>query len=143
MGVQKKKNAYGLWFTAQWFHDEIFGDTLYNTPTIPRRAFKYKDKNIRKNFLDFLNCTLIRPKQTLHIKLPATLRAQLNKISDRVIHLVREIGDINKYKIEQENYFLYDDSNMIEATLFSKLNKRSQIYGLILYFSDDKKLMQN
>ena len=139
----KKKNAYGLWFTAQWFHDEIFGDTLYNTPTIPRRAFKYKDKNIRKNFLDFLNCTLIRPKQTLHIKLPATLRAQLNKISDRVIHLVREIGDINKYKIEQENYFLYDDSNMIEATLFSKLNKRSQIYGLILYFSDDKKIMQN
>ena len=28
---------------------------------------------------------------------------------------------------------------MIEATFFSKLNKRIQIYGLISYFSDDKK----
>ena len=28
---------------------------------------------------------------------------------------------------------------MIEATFFSELNKRTQIYGLILFFSDDKK----
>ena len=82
---------------------------------------------------------MIRPSQTLHIKPAATLRAQLNKTSDQVIHLVKEIGDINKYKIEQEKYFLYDDSNMIEATFFSELNKRTQIYGLILFFSDDKK----
>ena len=60
----------------------------------------------------FLNCTMIRPNQTLHIKTPATLRAQLNKTSDRVIHLVKEIGGINKYKIEQEIFFLYDNSNI-------------------------------
>ena len=82
---------------------------------------------------------MIRPNQTLHIKPLATLRAQLNETSNHIIHLVKEIGDINKYKIEQENYFSYDDSNMIKATFISELNKRSQIYGLILYFGDDKK----
>ena len=112
----KTKNAYSSWFTAYWFHDEIFGGTLYNTPTIPRRLFKYKDKNLREIFAGFLSCTVIRPNQTLHIKPPATLRAQLSKTSDHVIHLVKEIGDINKYKIEQENYFSYNDNDMIEAT---------------------------
>ena len=82
---------------------------------------------------------MIRPNQTLHIKPLATLRAQLNKTRDHVIRLIKEIGDINKYKIEQENYFSYDDSNMIKATFISELNKRSQIYGVILYFGDDKK----
>ena len=90
----KTKNALGPCFTAQWFHDETFGDTLHNMPAIPRRVFKYKDKNIRENFARFLNCTVIRPKQALRIKPPATLRAQLNKTSDHVIHFVKEIGDI-------------------------------------------------
>ena len=78
---------------------------MYNTPTIPRSIFKYKDKNPRENFAGFLNCTMIRPNHTLLIIPPVTVRAQLNKTSDHVIHLVKEIGDINKYKIEQENYF--------------------------------------
>ena len=73
------------------------------------------------------------------MKPPPTMRVQLNKTSDHVIHLVKEIGDINKYKIGQENYSLYDDSNMIEATFFNELNKKFQIYGLISYLSDDKK----
>ena len=86
---------------------------------------------------------MIRPNQTLHITPAATLRAQLNKTSDQVVHFIKEIVYINKYKIEQENYFLYDDSNMTEATFFSELNKRTQIFGLILFFSDDKKILQN
>ena len=80
---------------AQWFLDEILGDTLYyNTPKLPRRVFKYKDKNLRENFAGFLNCTLIRPNQTLHIKPPATLRAQLNEIRDHVLHVAEQIDDI-------------------------------------------------
>ena len=46
---------------------------------------------------------------------------------------------MNKYKIEPENYFSYGDSSMIETTFFSELNKKNQIYGLIPYFSDNKK----
>ena len=114
---------------------------LYNTPTIPRRVFTYKDKNIKENFASFINRTVIRPDKILHIKPPVALKGQINKTSDHVIHLVKEISDINKYKIEQKKYFIYDDSNMIEASFFSELNKRIQIYVLISSFSDDKKIL--
>ena len=69
----KTKNVYSPWFTAQRFHDELFGDVLYNTSisrgvsisiSIPRRVFKYKDKNLRKNFEGFLNCTVTQPDIT-------------------------------------------------------------------------------
>ena len=79
------------------------------------------------------------PNQALEIKPLTTMRGQRNKASDHVIHLAKEIGDISKYKIVQENYSLYDDSNMTEATFFSELNKKFQIYELISYLSDDKK----
>ena len=71
------------------------------------------------------------------------MKAQLNKTSHRVINLVKEIGDINKYKIEHENYFLHHDNNIIDATFFSELNKKNQMYGIILYFSDNKKILPN
>lgn len=70
---------------------------FYNTSTIPGRVFKCKGKNLWENFANFLNCVVHRPNQTLRIKPPATVRAQLNKTSDRVIHLDKEIADINKY----------------------------------------------
>ena len=110
--------------TARWFHDEIFGYMLYNVPVIPLRLFRYWDKNIREDFAGFLNCNGNRPNQIVRIKPPATTRAQLNKTSDCVIHLIKEIGNIGKYKIEQENYVLYDNSNMILTTFFSELNKK-------------------
>ena len=39
--------------------------------------------------------------------------------------------------------FLYHDSNVIETTFFSELNKKIQIYGLMLYSRDNKKILQN
>ena len=80
----------------------------------------YRDKNLRENFASFSYCAVHRPNQTLHMKPSAIMRAQLNKKSDCVIRLVKEIGDIKKCKIEQENCFLYDDSNTIETTFFKK-----------------------
>ena len=85
---------------------------LYKMQVIPRRPFEYRDENLRENFVGFSDCMVSRPNQTLRIKPPATMRAQLNKTSDRVIHLVKEIDDINKYKIEQENFILYGNSNI-------------------------------
>ena len=90
---------------AEWFHDDIVGNVAYNKPEIPVKGFKYKDKNLEKNFTNFLNGKLSRPDQIFHLKPPATMRAQLNKTSDHVNHLVKEIGDITKYKIEQEAFF--------------------------------------
>ena len=92
---------------------------------MPRRLFKNRDKNLNK------------PNQIRRIKPLATIIAHLNKTSDRVLHLVKEIGDINK--IDQENYFLYDDSDMTETTFFNELNKKIQKCGLISCFSDNKK----
>ena len=89
-------------FPAFWFHDEIIGNISYNVITISKREFKYKDKNLNENFASFLNSVVNRSNQVLCIKPPATMRAQLNKTSDRVIHLVKEIGDFNKYKVEQK-----------------------------------------
>ena len=71
------------------------------------------------------------------------MRAQLNKTSDHVKHLVEEIGDITKYKIEQETFLLYDGSNMIEGSFNSELNRKIQTYGLILYFSNNRKISLN
>ena len=99
----------------------------------------YRYKNLRENFTSFSNCAVHRPNQTLRLNPSAIMRAQLHKKSDCVIHLVKEIGDIKKYKIEQGNCFLYDDSNTIETTFFSELNKKIQTHGLISYFSDNEK----
>ena len=101
---------------------------LYNVLVILRRLFKYRDKNLNK------------PNQIRRIKPLATIRAQLNKTSNRVIHLAKEIGDINKYKIDQENYFLSDDSEMIETTFLNKVNKKIQKYCVL---ETIKKILQN
>ena len=40
-----------------------------------------------------------------------TLKTELNKISDHIKDLVQKIGQISETRLEQENYFLYDNSN--------------------------------
>lgn len=62
-----------------------------------------------------------------------TLKTELNKISDHIKDLVQKIGQISETRLEQENYFLYDNSNIINKTLYTKLNKNIQTSGLISY----------
>ena len=33
---------------AYWFHKEMIGNTSYNTPTIPTRKFRFRDKNLKQ-----------------------------------------------------------------------------------------------
>ena len=58
-----------------------------------------------------------------------TLKTELNKISDHIKDLVQKIGQISETRVEQENYFLYDNSNIINKTLYTKLNKNIQNPG--------------
>ena len=44
---------------------------------------------------------------------------------------VEKIGDLSKLMQEQKNYFLYDDSNIINHTFYTELNRKVQTYGLI------------
>ena len=46
-------------------------------------------------------------------------------------NLVEKIGDLSKLTLEQKNYFLYDDSNIINYTFYTELNRKVQTYGLI------------
>ena len=58
-----------------------------------------------------------------------TLKTELNKISDHIKDLVQKIGQISETRLEQENYFLYDNSNINNKTLYTKLNKNIQNPG--------------
>ena len=45
--------------------------------------------------------------------------------------LVKEIRDLSKILFKQKNLFLHDESNYINHTFYTELNKKLQIYGLI------------
>ena len=58
--------------------------------------------------------------------------------------LVRDFSDLNNLTIkETKNFFLYDNSNLIWNTFFTKLNKKIQCYGYIsvLYNNSDEQLV--
>ena len=59
------------------------------------RRFVHTDKNVKENFSNFLSCNNEISNKTILVKPPATMRAQLNKTSEHVKHLVVEIGDIS------------------------------------------------
>ena len=46
-------------------------------------------------------------------------------------NLVEKIGDLSKLTLEQKNYLVYDDSNIINYTFYTELNRKVQTYGLI------------
>ena len=46
-------------------------------------------------------------------------------------NLVEKIYDLSKLTLEQKNYFLYDDSNIINYTFYTELNRKVQTYELI------------
>ena len=46
-------------------------------------------------------------------------------------HLVNKISDLSKITLQQQKFFLYDESHYLTHTLFTELNEKVQIYGLI------------
>ena len=56
---------------------------------------------------------------------------ELDKNVLEVKDLVEEIGNISDFTLKQKNFFLYDESNYINHTFYTELNKKLQIYGLI------------
>ena len=60
---------------------------------------------IYRDFVGFSVCMVNRPNQTLRIKPPATMRAQLYEASDRVMHLVKEVDDIKNIKLSRKITF--------------------------------------
>ena len=112
----------GKFLIGESFVGDIIANKEYNKSEMNLRRFVYTDKNVNENFSNFLSSKNDIFNKTILVKPPATMRTQLNKTSEHVKHLVEEIGDISKYRVEQENYFLYDNSNMIEGAFYSELN---------------------
>ena len=54
--------------------------------------------------------------------------AEINKIFDKNVNaikgLVNRIGDLPKITLEQRNFFLFDESNYINHTFYTELNKK-------------------
>ena len=88
-----------------------------------------------QSFNQALNSSKIILNDIQFAPIRKTLKTELNKISDHIKDLVQKIGQISETRLEQENYFLYDNSNIINKTLYTKLNKNIQTSGLISYFN--------
>ena len=56
---------------------------------------------------------------------------ELDKNVLEVKDLVEEIGNISDLTLKQKNFFLFDESNYINHTFYTELNKKLQIYDLI------------
>ena len=83
------------------------------------------------------------------INIPESL-TQCEKLFDKNVFpikkLVKDIGDLNNLTIkETENFFLYDNSNLISNTFFTELNKEIQCDGHIslLYNNTDEQLVNS
>ena len=55
----------------------------------------------------------------------------LNKNVKEIKELINRIGDLSKLTLEQKNFFWYDESNYINHTFYTEINKKTQVYGLI------------
>ena len=91
-----------------------------------QKILVYTDQDTKQDFYktissgnDILNKHQYEPIQP-------NLKTEYNKISDPAKDLVQKIGDSSRVKIEQENCFLYDNSNMINQTFYAELNKKVQ-----------------
>ena len=56
---------------------------------------------------------------------------ELDKNVLEVKDLVEKIGNLSDLTLKQKNFFLYDESNYINHTFYTELNKKLQIFGLI------------
>ena len=73
--------------------------------------------------------------ETIHKKITKQLK-HCEELFDKDVleikQLVKDIGDLNNLiRREQKNVVLYDDSNIISNTFFTKLNENTQSYGRI------------
>ena len=123
-------------FTRRWGKDDLIlfpntKNTHYRKAEFNYSEFVYNDWK-HNSWLQSNQFILNRPTYKL---LPGTLQ-EAEEIFDKNVlpikKLVKETGDTKKivYK-EQKIFFLHDDSNIIDHTLYAELNKRVQSYAVI------------
>ena len=121
---------YPLTTQLNWFQQDLNYYKYYNWPHYGFAIFKCSDRTYDKSL-----------KSTYKIfneisSKPLSIFGDLNqakKVFDKNVtpikNLVEKIGDL--LMLQQKNYFLYDDSNIINHTFYTQLNRKVQTYRLI------------
>ena len=115
-----------------WSKDDFHHYRYYNWGRYKWAIFKSKDCTYDKWFslsYDIFNAIRYKSLSSLGGLDEAIKLLDKNMIS--IKNLVEKIDDLSKLTIEQKNYFLYDDSNIISHTFYTELNRKVQTYQLI------------
>ena len=115
-----------------WPEDDFHHYRYYNWGLYKWAIFKSKDCAYSKWFrssYDIFNAIGYKSLSSLGGLDEAKKLLDKNVIP--IKNLVEKIGDLSKLTLEQKNYFLYDDNNIINHNFYTELNRNVQIYGLI------------
>ena len=114
-----------------WYSDDVSCYPHYLWPKFTSRvfqAFTPKYKKLLNSTYDIFNNEVSFKLTREEVNDLKNLDVNVNVVED----LVNKIGDLSKITLEQRNFFLYDESNYINHTFFTELNKKIQMYSLIL-----------
>ena len=114
-----------------WYSVDLSCYPHYLWPKFINGIFQVKAPKYKK----LLNSTYDIFNNKLSFKLT---RQEVNDLKNLLVvnvnvlkDLVNKISDLSKITLEQRNFFLYDESNYINHTFLTELNKKIQIYDLI------------
>ena len=125
---------FGQSITTQiaWSRNDFLHYRYYNWWWYKWAIFKSKDRTYDKWFsssYDIFNAIGHKSMSSLGGLDEAKKLFDKNVMS--IKNLVEKIGDLSKLTFEQKNYFLYDNSNIINYTFYTELNQKVPTYGLI------------
>ena len=106
-----------------WSKDDFHHYRYYNWGRYKWVIFKSKDRTYDKWFsspYDIFNA--IGYKSLLNLGGLDEAKKLLDKYVIPINNLVEKVNDFSKLTLEQKNYFLYDDSNIINHTFHTELN---------------------
>ena len=121
--------AIALYYYPNYFHHY----SRCNWPRYANAVFRDEEDYIYDKWLrSFYNIFNAPGHHSIAIKgSKEELKQILNKNVIPIKELVERIGDLSKLTFEHKTYFLYDDSNIIEHTYYTELNRKVQTYGSI------------
>ena len=116
---------FGQSITTQiaWSRDDFHHYRYYNWGEYKWAIFKCKDRAYDKKFsssYDIFNA--IGYKSLSSLGGLDEVKKLFSKNVTPVKNLVEKIGDLLKLTLEQKNYFLYNDGNIINYTFYTELN---------------------
>ena len=116
----------------KWFGHDLNYYKYYNWPWFTSAIFNSSDRIYDRWFSSsYAIFNTIRYRSLSSLGGLNEAKRIFDKNVTPIKNLVEKIGYLSKLMLEQKNYFLHDDSNIINHTFYTQLNKKVQTYGLI------------